>query len=188
MMTQEIKPIYRVNPWKFIIWLFIISIIMLFAAFTSAYLVRRAEGNWTEFEIPSVFYISTAILLFSSLSMHLSVKAAKLGDQAKLKGMILLTFVGGTIFLVLQYLGWQQLQAQGIFMKGNPAESFYYILTGAHFFHIISGLLVLLYALYSVFRNKIRKENTTQIEVCATYWHFLDVLWLYLFVFLIYFR
>ncbi len=187
-MIQDIKPIYSVNPWKFIIWLFIISIIMLFAAFTSAYLVRRAEGNWTEFEIPVIFYISTAVLIISSLTMHLSVKAAKADQLAKLRTLITITTIGGIAFLVLQVLGWQQLQAAGVYVKGNPAESFYYVLTGVHFFHIITGLGVLLYAFYSTFKGKITAKNTTQIEVCATYWHFLDILWIYLFLFLIYFR
>ena len=186
--TQNIKPIYTVNPWKFIIWLFIISIIMLFAAFTSAYLVRRAEGNWTEFEIPTVFFISTAVLILSSLSMHLSVKAAKRDEISKLRSLITVTTVSGIAFLVLQVLGWQKLQEAEVYVKGNPAESFYYVLTGVHFFHIISGLCVLLYAFYSTFKGKINAKNTTQIEVCATYWHFLDVLWIYLFLFLIYFR
>lgn len=188
MKIQDIKPIYTVNPWKFIIWLFIISIIMLFAAFTSAYLVRRAEGNWVEFEIPIVFYISTIVLILSSYSMHLSVNSAKEGNEGKLKQWIVVTFISGVLFLVLQVIGWQNLQSAGVYVKGNPAESFYYILTGVHFFHIISGLAVLFYALISTFKGKITAGNTTQIEVCATYWHFLDVLWIYLFIFLIYFR
>ncbi len=187
-MAQDIKPIYTVNPWKFIIWLFIISIIMLFAAFTSAYLVRRAEGNWTEFEIPFIFYISTAVLLVSSATMHLSVKAARRDQISRLRTLITVTAAGGILFLVLQVLGWQELQKAGVYVKGNPAESFYYVLTGMHLFHIITGLGVLLYAFYSTFKGKIRAENTTQIEVCATYWHFLDILWVYLFLFLIYFR
>ena len=186
--TQNINPIYTVNPWKFIIWLFIISIIMLFAAFTSDYLVRRAEGNWTEFEIPVIFYISAAVLLISSVTMHLSVKAAKADNMARLRTLISVTVAGGIAFLVLQVLGWQELQKAGIYVKGNPAESFYYVLTGTHLFHIITGLGVLLYAFYSTFRGKINAGNTTQIEVCATYWHFLDILWVYLFLFLIYFR
>lgn len=183
--TQNIKPIYTVNPWKFIIWLFIISIIMLFAAFTSAYLVRRAEGNWTEFEIPFIFYVSTGILLLSSLSMHLSVKAARSSDQKGLSTWLTVTTVAGLVFLYLQIVGWQELQKAGVFVKGNPAESFYYILTGTHFFHIITGVGVLLYAFISLLRKKI---TLTQVEVCATYWHFLDGLWIYLFLFLIYFR
>lgn len=188
VQAETIKPIYTVNPWKFIIWLFIISIIMLFAAFTSAYLVRRAEGNWTEFAIPTIFYISTGVLVLSSILMQFSVRSAKSGDIAKLRTWISLTTVAGIVFLVLQILGWQELQRAGVYVKGNPAESFYYILTGVHFFHIISGLAVLLYAFYSTFKGKIHAGNTTQIEVCATYWHFLDILWIYLFLFLIYFR
>lgn len=186
--TQQLKPIYTVNQGKLIIWLFIISIIMFFAAFTSAYLVRRAEGNWVEFEVPKIFYFSTFVLLLSSLSMHLSLKAAQANELGKLRNWISATTIGGILFLVLQVMGWQKLQASGIYVKGNPAESFYYVLTGAHFFHIISGLGVLIYAYYATFKNKINSKNVTQIEICATYWHFLDVLWIYIFVFLIFFR
>lgn len=186
--SQEVKPIYTVNPVKLIVWLFIISIIMFFAAFTSAYLVRRAEGNWVEFDIPMIFYISTFVLILSSVSMHLSVKAAKQDKISRLRTLIAFTTGAGILFLVLQVIGWLQLQNSGVYVKGNPAESFYYILTGSHFFHIISGLGVLLYAFYSTFKNKINKDNTDQIEICATYWHFLDVLWVYIFIFLIYFR
>lgn len=186
--SQRVKPIYTVNPAKLIVWLFIVSIIMFFAAFTSAYLVRRSEGNWVEFDIPMIFYISTFVLILSSISMHLSVKAAKQDNIPRLRTLIAFTTAAGILFLVLQVLGWMQLQDSGVYVKGNPAESFYYILTGSHFVHIISGLGVLLYAFYSTFKNKINKDNTDRIEISATYWHFLDVLWVYIFIFLIYFR
>ena len=115
--TQQLKPIYTVNQGKLIIWLFIISIIMFFAAFTSAYLVRRAEGNWVEFEVPKIFYFSTFVLLLSSLSMHLSLKAAQANELGKLRNWISATTIGGILFLVLQVMGWQQLQASGIYVK-----------------------------------------------------------------------
>ncbi len=117
--------------------------------------------------------------------MHLSVKAARSEDQKGLSTWLTVTTVAGLVFLFLQIVGWQELQKAGVYVKGNPAESFYYILTGVHFFHIITGLGVLLYAFISLIRKKI---TVTQVEVCATYWHFLDGLWIYLFLFLIYFR
>lgn len=186
--SQKINFVYAINPWKMIVWLFIIAIIMLFAAFTSAYIVRRAEGNWTEFEIPGIFYFSTLVLFLSSITMHLSKKAAQQDNIGRLRALITITTIGGIAFLFMQVMGWKELQASGIYVKGNPAESFYYVLTGAHFFHIISGLGVLLFAFYSTFKGKISANNTTQIEVCATYWHFLDGLWIYLFLFLLFFR
>ena len=161
---------------------------MLFASQTSAYLVRRAEGRWVEFEIPLIFWISTAVLIASSVFMHLAVKSARKDEFKRLKLHISLTTVLGIVFLVMQYVGWQELQGAGIYLKGNPSGSFYYILTGLHGFHLISGILVLLYSLWAVFKEKVHSQNMVQMQVCATYWHFLDILWVYLFVFLIYFR
>jgi cytochrome c oxidase subunit 3 len=186
--TEEPKPILSVNVWKFITWLFIVTIIMFFAAFTSAYIVRRAEGNWVEFPLPNYFWYSTAVLILSSLLMHLSVSAAKKDEFGRLKLFISLTLVFGIVFLILQYLGWIELQASGVYLKGNPSGSFLYILTGLHMFHLITGLGVLIFGFVAAYRMSIHSQNLNQIQVCATYWHFLDILWVYLFVFLLYFR
>ena len=153
-----------VNPKVFTMWLFIVSIIMLFAAFTSAYLVRKAEGNWVEFEMPSLFSYSTGVLILSSISI---------------------TFVLGLLFLVMQFYGWIQLVEMNVFFVGNPSGSFVYVLSGLHGLHLVSGLIVLIFALVAAFRLKINAKQLTQIKICATYWHFLDALWLYLFVFLL---
>lgn len=188
-IVQE-KPddILRVNKWKFITWLFIISIVMLFASQTSAYLVRRAEGNWAEFTIPVIFYYSTAVLIFSSIFLHLAYLSAKKDNFSQLRLFISVAFVTGMVFLVMQYFGWQDLQQQGVFLKGNPSGSFFYVLTGLHGFHLITGLFVILFAFVAAFRSKINAKELNQLEVCNTYWHFLDLLWVYLFVFLLYFR
>jgi cytochrome c oxidase subunit III len=185
---EDTKPILTVNIWKFMTWLFIITIVMLFASQTSAYLVRRAEGNWKEFEIPVIFFYSTAVLIISSLFMHFAYRAAKRDNFIRLKSFISLCFCFGIAFLIMQYIGWQHLQAQGIYLKGNPAESFYYILTGLHGFHLVSGLCVLTYSFWAAHTMRVHSKNLIHIEVSATYWHFLDILWVYLLVFLIYFR
>lgn len=185
---QEPKPILTVNKWKFIIWLFIITIIMLFASQTSAYIVRRAEGNWTEFEIPLIFWYSSLVLIVSSIFMQLSLTAAKKDEFGKLKAFISISFLLGIIFLIMQYIGWQNLQTQGIYLKGNPSGSFYYIITGLHGFHLITGLIVMLFSFYSSFKMDIHSKNLIRLEVCTIYWHFLDLLWIYLFGFLLFFR
>jgi cytochrome c oxidase subunit 3 len=187
-VVEEPKPVLSVNKWKFITWLFIITIVMLFASQTSAYLVRRAEGNWTEFDMPQIFFWSTGVLMLSSLFMFLARRAASKDEFGILKIYIGLAFLLGTAFLIMQYLGWQDLQSTGIYLKGNPSGSFLYILTGLHAFHLISGLVILVFALVAAFRLKIHSKSLIQIEVCSTYWHFLDILWIYLFVFLLYFR
>ncbi|RAK02178.1 cytochrome c oxidase subunit 3 [Larkinella arboricola] len=187
-VAEEPEETLSMNPKKFILWLFVVSIVMLFAAMTSAYLVRRAEGNWLEFEIPSIFWYSTVVLLISSVSMHWAYKAAKKDDFGVLRTAISITFAFGLAFLVMQFLGWQDLVAQNVFFVGNPAGSFMYVFTGLHAFHLISGLIIILFALRAAFKLKIHAKNLNQIEICATYWHFLDVLWVYLFGFLLYFN
>lgn len=188
LAQEEPKQVLSVNKWKFLVWLFIISIVMLFASQTSAYLVKRAEGDWTEFEVPVIFWYSTIVLFISSVTMHFSVKAARNDNQTLLKSLVFTTFILGLAFLGMQYLGWQDLQAQGIYMKGNPSGSFFYVFTGLHGVHIILGLGILIGTLVMTLRNKINSKNTLLAELCATSWHFLDILWIYLFVFLLYFR
>ncbi|MGA0556141.1 cytochrome c oxidase subunit 3 [Larkinella sp. VNQ87] len=187
-VAEEPEETLSMNPKKFILWLFVVSIIMLFAAMTSAYLVRRAEGNWLEFEIPSVFWYSTVVLLLSSISMHWAYRAAKKDDFGVLRTAISITFAFGLAFLVMQFMGWKDLVAQNVYFVGNPSGSFMYVFTGLHGFHLISGLFVLLFALRAAFQLKIHAKNLTQIEICMTYWHFLDILWVYLFGFLLYFN
>ncbi|MFD2520941.1 cytochrome c oxidase subunit 3 [Emticicia soli] len=187
-IAEEPKPVLSVNKWKFMLWLFIITIIMLFASQTSAYLVRRAEGNWVEFNIPQIFWYSTVVLLISSISMHFSLQAAKKNNQQILKLAVAITFVFGIAFLCMQYFGWQDLQQQGIFLKGNPSGSFFYVFTGLHMAHLLIGLGILVATFIMTFRMKIDSNNTLLVEICATAWHFLDLLWVYLFVFLLYFR
>lgn len=188
IVQEEPDNILRVNKWKFITWLFIISIIMLFASQTSAYLVRRAEGNWMEFTVPVIFYYSTAVLVLSSVFLHLAYLSAKKDNFSQLRIFISVAFGAGIVFLIMQYFGWQDLQEQGVFLKGNPSGSFFYVLTGLHGFHLITGLFVILFAFVAAFRSKINAKELNQLEVCNTYWHFLDLLWVYLFVFLLYFR
>jgi len=182
----EPAPTRSVNPKIFIMWLFIVSIIMLFAAFTSAYLVRKAEGNWVEFKLPNLFWISTGILALSSISMQFALAAAKKDQFNALRTSISITFVLGLLFLILQYYGWIQLVEMNVYFVGNPSGSFVYVLSGLHGLHLISGLIVLLVALVEAFKLKINAKALTQIKICSTYWHFLDALWIYLFLFLVF--
>lgn len=190
-MNKEIHPMgpaptRSVNPKVFTMWLFIVSILMLFAAFTSAYLVRKAEGNWVEFKLPNLFWISTGILILSSISMQFALSAAKKDQFNALRTSISITFVLGLFFLILQYYGWVQLVEMNVYFVGNPSGSFVYVLSGLHGLHLISGLVVLLVALVAAFKLKINAKALTQIKICSTYWHFLDALWIYLFLFLVF--
>lgn len=185
-IKDQIQQNLSMNPKKFLLWLGIVSIIMMFAAFTSAYLVRRAEGNWLEFSIPKIFTYSTIVLILSSISMHFSYWAAKKDQFLLLRSAISITFVLGIVFLLMQWFGWKELVKNNVFLVGNPSGSFFYVLSGLHGLHIVSALIVLIFALVSAFKFNIHAKKLNQMEMCVTYWHFLDLLWLYLFVFLLY--
>ena len=187
-MERQPEQTLAMDPKKFILWLFVVAIIMGFAAMTSAYLVRRAEGNWLEFEMPKIFWYSTAVLLVSSVSMQWAYFAAKKDMFKQLRLAISITFVLGVVFLCMQFEGWRDLVDMNVYFVGNPSGSFMYVFTGLHGFHIISGLIVLLFALSAVFKMKVHAKNLRRIQICSTYWHFLDLLWLYLFVFLLTFN
>lgn len=187
-LEEEPEETLSVNPRKFILWLFIVSILMLFASFTSAYLVRRAEGNWLEFTVPAIFGYSTVVLVLSSITMHWAYLAAKKDNFNALRIAISITFALGMMFLYMQFQGWIELVKNNVYFVGNPAGSFIYVFTGMHAFHLISGLIVLVFALVAAFRLRIHAKSLEQVQVASTYWHFLDVLWIYLYFFLLYFH
>jgi cytochrome c oxidase subunit III len=176
-----------VHPLKFALWLIIISIIMMFAAFTSAYIVRKEEGNWLQFDLPDNLLINTGILVLSSLFMQLAYFAARKDNIKQLKVLLVVTFALGTAFLLGQWEAWGDLVNRKIFFGGsdaNPSGSFLYVLTGVHGFHLITGLIFVLIVLISSFQFKVHSKNLLRIELCTIYWHFLGGLWVYLYLFL----
>ncbi|MBC7488471.1 MAG: cytochrome c oxidase subunit 3 [Cytophagaceae bacterium] len=178
-----------INSKKMILWLFIVTIVMLFAAFTSAYIVRKADGEWLLFSLPAVFAYSTGIIMLSSVTMQWAYRLLKKDQVQKAKVFVGLTFLLGFAFLCVQYVGlFDVLVSMNVFLGGessNPAGSFVYILLGVHAFHLVTGLIYILIVLSMLFKGQITKEKSLQFELCTTYWHFLDLLWIYLFVFLL---
>ena len=182
---DEPEETLSMNPKKFMLWLTIVAILMMFAGWTSGYLVRKAEGRWHEFELPQIFWYSTGILLVSSISMFLAVQSAKKDNFNALKVAISITFVFGLAFLTTQVFGFSDLIKNQLYFAGSDvAASWLYALIGLHAAHVISGLVVLLISLISAFKFTANSKNLLRIQLCATYWHFLDFLWLYLFLFL----
>jgi cytochrome c oxidase subunit 3 len=176
-----------VHPLKFALWLIIISIIMMFAAFTSAYIVRKEEGNWLEFDLPANLVLNTVFIVLSSLFMQLAYNAARKDNLKQVKLGALLTVVMGLAFLVGQWESWGDLVNRKIFFGGadaNPSGSFLYVLMGVHGFHLVTGLIFVLIVLISSLKFKVHSRNLLRIELCTVYWHFLTGLWLYLFLFL----
>jgi cytochrome c oxidase subunit 3 len=172
------------NPSKFIVWLFIVTISMLFAALTSAYIVKQSGGEWLNFNLPGMFWITSVIIVVSSITMQLALKSAKEDRFNGLKTYLILTALLGVAFLLGQYQSWKQLVEMDVYFVGNPAGSFLYVLTGLHAAHIISGLIFLIVVIASSFKLKTHSKSIIRIEMCTTYWHFLGGLWLYLFLFL----
>jgi cytochrome c oxidase subunit 3 len=173
-----------VNPRKFIVWLFIVSIVMLFASLTSAYIVRQSDGNWLKFRLPDIFRITTGIIILSSVTMQMAYRSAKRDELGRIKIFLSVTMALGLLFLAGQYYSWVQLVSQDVFFAGNPAGSFVYVFTGLHAIHLLSGLIFLMIMLGGSFSYKVHSKNLVSMEMCATYWHFLGGLWVYLFIFL----
>ena len=175
---------------RVLLWIAIASIVMLFAGLTSGYIVRQAEGNWKVFELPTVFTISTVIILVSSLTMHLSVRAARSNDTQAIKTYLLVTLGLGFAFVFTQFLGWNELVKNGVFFvdKTTPSGSFFYVLSGLHLAHLAFGLLGLIFTSARAIRERYNSSDYEGLSLCATYWHFLDGLWIYLFVFLAVYR
>ncbi len=176
---------------KMILWIFIITIVMMFAAWTSAYIFKRAEGNWLIFEMPTLMLYSTIVLLVSSFSMHMAYSSAKKDNLERVKIALIFTTILGFIFVVLQLFSFKSLIDKEIYFTGkssNVAASFLYILTFIHALHIVAGIVFLLITLAKSLGNNIHSKNMLTLELCATFWHFLDGLWVFLYVFLYYIR
>ncbi len=184
IVEEASKPL-AMHPKKFALWIFIASVLMIFAALTSAYMVRQADGNWMMFDLPESFWITSAIILASSGTMHWAYLAAKKDNLASTKLAVSITTFLGLAFLIGQYVAWGDLVKRNVYFVGNPSGSFVYVLSGLHGLHIVGGVIFLLVVLVATFRFRVHAKSLDQIEMCATYWHFLDGLWLYLFVFLL---
>src|ERR1035441_9507041 len=158
---------------------------MAFAAFTSAFVVRRGlpdMGDWTGFLAPPILFLNTAILLASSLVLDLSRRALKAGDRSKFSFCWSAATALGVLFLVGQAAAWYQLKQAGVFISTNPASSFFYVFTAAHAFHLIGGVAALVYVDVQALRLRLGPAKRTAIDVTAIFWHFLDGLWLFLMV------
>lgn len=192
-MNSEMKLVERaerpmsMNPKKFGLWLFMISVTMMFASLTSAYIVRKGDGNWRLFELPDLFWITSGIIILSSISMIIASRSAKQNNLSALKVSLLSTFLLGVAFLIGQFYSWSSLINNNVyFTGGNASESFIYVLTGVHWVHLVSGLIFLTIIMVKSFRFEIHSKNLNQLQMCATYWHFLGGLWIYLFLFLMF--
>jgi cytochrome c oxidase subunit 3 len=180
---------FVINPKKFILWLLIVASLMLFAGFTSAYIVRRGEGNWEIFNLPSMFAWNTLMIVLSSIFIQLSYSAAKKNNFVLLKSFLTLAFLLGAGFCFGQYYAWKQLIADNVFFAfSNPSNSFVYVISGVHLFHVICGALFIFIMVVNSLQNKIHQNTLLYLNMCVTYWHFIGILWIYLYFFLYLYR
>ena len=163
---------------------FLAAVTMLFLAFTSAYLVRRQETGWLEFAAPWVLWLNTAVLLSSSVTLDWARRRIRSGDVAGLRGGVEATATLGLLFVLGQVVAWRQLAAQGLFLTTNPHSSFFYVLTAVHGVHLLGGIAALALVLVRTWSGRYTAQNHAGVTNCATYWHFMALLWVYLFVLL----
>lgn len=173
----------KIHPHKFTLWVAIASIIMMFAGLTSAYIVKGSMPGWVNVSVPTLFYISTAVILISSLTMQIALKNFRARERQSYRNMISLTVVLGVVFLIMQVVAFLQLYSGGIKLEGSGAGQFLYITFGLHGLHVLGGVIALIVILLRTFSSKMKNYSPVPVEIVTTYWHFVDVLWLYLFIF-----
>jgi cytochrome c oxidase subunit 3 len=159
------------------------SIIMMFAGLTSAYIVKREQPGWTTFEVPRSLWFSTGVILLSSLVIQLAVRAFKEREMRRYRNLISLTAFLGLVFITLQWVSFNTIWESGVSFRGSGAGQFLYVIAGLHALHVIGGVIALLVTFLKAFSGKVRIYNPVPLEVISTYWHFVDFLWIYLFIF-----
>ncbi len=185
---QQEKDRLQLAPKKFVVWLFIFASFMIFAALTSGFIVYAGgKGHAMNVILPRIFLYSTSVIVLSSITMFLASRAAKRLEFENQRLFLWLTMALGVVFFGLQIDGWYILTAKmGVFfVNPNASQSFIYVLTGVHLLHIIAGLLFLLNALIGSYRNKPQAINLYYMEISSIFWHFVDIVWIYLYVFLL---
>ncbi len=173
----------KIHPHKFTLWVGLASIIMMFAGLTSAYIVKRDAAGWTSFTIPRAFWYSTAVILVSSLTVQMALRSFKDREMRQYRNLITVTAGLGVLFVILQWIGFRHIWNSGVTFHGSGAGQFLYVIAGLHAVHVLAGVIALIVIFIKAFGTRIRSYDSVPIEIMSTYWHFVDLLWLYLFVF-----
>lgn len=185
-MTQENETYTGINSYRILMWFAMVSMFMIFAGYTSGYIVRMGDGAWTVFQMPTQFLYSTITILVSSVFMQWAVVAAKKNQTDTIKTMLMITLLLGFVFVLLQFLGWKDMTSRNLFFVANdPSSSFVYVITGVHLAHLLGGIIYLIYVNVGAVREKYNSTRYFAISQCALYWHFLGALWTYLYLFFV---
>ncbi len=183
MSTVSLEQKKKMHPHKFTLWVAIGSIVMMFAGLTSAFIVKSNQTGWKSVDLPNEFWVSTAVIVLSSLTLQMALSSFKNREMNKYRSLIGITLLLGVAFVVLQWFGFQNLWAQGITFKGSGAGQFLYVIFGLHAIHVVGGIITLIVMFIKAFFGKTKLYSSVPIEVAALYWHFVDALWIYLLVF-----
>ena len=191
-MTTDEHELRTARSYKLILLFAMVSMTMMFAGLTSAFVVSRSRVDWLKsFELPTAFYFSTAVIIGCSITFHLAKLAIKKDKRAATTMLLLSTLALGVLFVILQFVGFGQIVENGYYFTGSESSittTFLYIVTIVHLMHLAGGLISLLIIIYNHFKQKYNSSQTLGIELGAMYWHFFDFLWIYLFVFLYFFK
>ena len=176
---------------KPMLWVSMISMVMFFAGLTSAYVISMRRDDWVTFELPDAFYISTVLIILSSVTISISQRLIKKEKRELSIAFLLITFALGIAFVWQQYAGFEDLRSAGLFFTGptsTVSTSFIIGITLMHALHVFAGIIVLLVVIYNHFNHKYTSDDLLGFELGAIFWHFVDVLWIYLFFFFYFIR
>ena len=191
-MTVDEHKLRTARSYKLLLLFAMISMTMMFAGLTSAFVVSKSRADWLkDFQLPTAFYFSTAVIIGCSVTFYLAKKAIQKDNHSATTAFLLSTLALGIGFVILQFVGFSQIVANGYYFTGAESSittTFLYIVTVVHLVHLAGGLISLLIIIYNNFKNKYNSTQTLGIELGAMYWHFLDLLWVYLFLFLYFFK
>jgi cytochrome c oxidase subunit 3 len=191
MMTLQETKDRNVKTKKMLLWFAMMSFIMVFAGLTSAFIVSKSRPDWKPIALPSAFWISTVVILISSLTFVLAKKAIKENNFKQTTIYLWLTLALGIAFVFFQFQGFDLLVRQGYFPTGptaNVNSSFLFVLVFMHLVHLFGGLVALIVVIFNHYKQKYNSKDTLGLELGGIFWHFLDFLWLYLFLFLFLFK
>jgi len=191
-LTQGTNKEKNTRAKKMMLWFGIASLLMGFAGWTSAYIVSSSRADWLkDFDLPSAFLYSTAIIILSSGTYILANRAIKANKTSLGTKWLLFTLILGIAFIFIQFSGFSQLIDQGYYFTGptsNITMSYIFLIAAVHIVHVIAGLISLLVVLYNNIKNNYSANNMLGVELGTTFWHFLDLLWVYLILFFYFFR
>lgn len=168
---------------KMLLGMAIAAMIMMFAGLTSAYIIHAKGQYWEEFKLPTIFWFNTAVIVTSSFTLHWALVSFKKFKYNAYRLAITLTTVLGITFIIGQYLGWEQLVNNGIYLDKSTHGAFIYVISGAHAIHVLGGVIALVVITLLAFIKSYNPNKLLRVELISIYWHFVDVLWLYLFIF-----